>query len=149
MSALSIVDIAHRVFAALGPDHVEFTYQRAMEIELRNHNYRYENEKRVSVYYRDSVGRLNTLAENRIDFYVYGDGDTIVELKSIARSIRPRDLEQVKRYRVMLRHDNLHPARGLLINFPCNKDAIEVLSMDFDDIGRVDDGDVMANVLVS
>lgn len=126
-----IIELAQHIFKELGPDFSEFVYQKAMELELRNAGYSYENEKRVSVYYRGLTGRINTLCENRIDLYVYGDGDEgdiMLELKSLTRAIRKRDLEQLNRYRAMLKYENLSPVTGLLINFPHNKESIEVLT---------------------
>ena len=124
MNVMDIVDtiikIAVSVYKQLGCGYTEFVYQRAMEIELRTHKINYENEKRVSVYYKDANGTLNTISENRLDLYVYAENgeQVMVELKSMSRTIHPNDIEQLKRYRKMLEFDNLYPSRGVLINFP-------------------------------
>ena len=120
-----IINIAKSVFKQLGPGYSEFIYQRAIEIEFRNNNIRYENEKRVSVFYKDSVGNLNTLCENRIDMYVYGNEEIIIELKSVTKISDNDVISQINRYNKNLSYIDLFPKWGIIINFPKTKTEIE------------------------
>ncbi len=124
--------IARNVYKQMGYGYSEFIYQRAMEAEMRVCGIKYENEKRVTIYYKDSSGIMNSISENRIDLYVYdGSNQILVELKALTGSLSQKDHRQLNRYQEMLSYDNLYPSSGMLINFPKTEKDIEIVEIDF------------------
>lgn len=112
-----IYKIAEKVYQQLGPGHTEFIYHRAMETELRYHNYKYETEKRVLILYKTDDGIEYTLGEERIDLYL-PEYDTIIELKAIITIPKETEITQVHKYNRELRKVGIKSKYGLIINFP-------------------------------
>lgn len=70
-----IIGAAMKVHRDLGPGFVEKIYQRALYLELKNANVRFEREKRIAIAYnKANLGYFDA------DFVV--DGKVIVELKA-------------------------------------------------------------------
>ena len=115
-----LYNISQHVFDQMGPSHSEFIYHRAFEAELRAQNIRYETEKRVTISYTDSIGITHTLADERIDLYIYAkEGPIIVELKAVVNPPRECEIAQVyKYYRELNKLTDIIPKHGILINFP-------------------------------
>jgi len=120
MSFTKLYRIAQKVFDQMGPSHSEFIYHRAFEAELRAQNFTYETEKRVTISYEDSNGIRHTLADERIDLYIYSnEGPIIVELKAVVNPPRECEISQIyKYYRELSKSKDTVPKLGLLINFP-------------------------------
>ena len=120
MSITKLYTISQQVFEQMGPSHSEFIYHRAVEAELRAQNITYETEKRVTISYKDSSGITHTLADERIDLYIYtNEGPIIVELKAVVNPPRECEISQVyKYYRELNKLKDAVPKLGILINFP-------------------------------
>jgi GxxExxY protein len=99
-----IIGVAMRVHRELGPGLPEPLYQRAMKIELRRCDTRFESEKVIEVFYAgESIGsfRLDLLADDKV----------ILELKAV-EALLPLHRQQLLSY---LEVSRLRV--GLLINF--------------------------------
>ena len=128
-----LYNIAQHVFDEMGPGHSEFIYHRAFEAELRAQNIRYETEKRVTISYTDSAGITHTLADERIDLYVYTkEGPIILELKAVVNPPRECEISQIYKYsRELNKINTTKPKSGILINFPQAGTKIARKSIDF------------------
>jgi GxxExxY protein len=112
-----IYDMAKRVYDYLGSGHTEYIYHRAMEIELRSHNYIYETEKRVLILYDDIDGNKYTLGEERIDLYIHCT-KTIIELKALITQPKETEIAQINKYYRELKKTGIDIKYGIIINFP-------------------------------
>jgi len=100
-----IKDSCTTILKVLGRGHSESIYHRALETELRHRNIKYETEKIVTFYYRDTQvgwGRADLVIDNLF----------IVELKTISTSPRSCDVNQLKNYMSALSITN-----GAVVNF--------------------------------
>jgi GxxExxY protein len=115
-----LYSISQLINSRMGPGHSEFIYHRAFEAELRANNIRYETEKRVTISYTDTKGITHTLADERIDLYVYTDSyQIILELKAVVNSPRECEISQVyKYYNELKKLSKTVPKYGIVINFP-------------------------------
>lgn len=133
--------IAQLIFDKMGPSHSEFIYHRAFEAELRARNIRYETEKRVTISYTDSVGIVHTLADERIDLYIYTkEGQIILELKAVVNPPRESEISQVYKYsRELKKITNTIPQHGIVINFPQTGTKKARKSVDFVELDLVNE----------
>lgn len=100
----SIIECIINVHKTLGPGFLENIYRKSLCIELIRYGLKVEDEKEISVYYKNvEVGRhrLDILVENLV----------IVELKTVER-LSKTHYAQIKSY---LKACNLKT--GLLVNF--------------------------------
>jgi len=70
----SIMDSAYNVYNRLGVDHQEKIFHRAMAIDFKKKQIKYEREKTIKLYYEGEY-----IGEYRLDFIV--ENKVIVELK--------------------------------------------------------------------
>lgn len=99
-----VIGASMKVHSALGNDFQEVIYQRALEIELQEHNVRFKREFSMPIYYKGY-----NIGERRVDFFV--EDKIMVELKAITQ-LENVHLAQAKNY---LEAYNIQV--GLLINF--------------------------------
>lgn len=72
----SIIGIYYNVYNELGYGFLEKVYHKAMLIELRNHGYKIESEKKINVYYKNEI-----VGEYYPDIIV--NDSVIIELKCV------------------------------------------------------------------
>jgi GxxExxY protein len=99
-----VIGASMKVHSALGNGFQEVIYQRALEIELQEHNVRFKRELSMPIYYKG-----HNIGERRVDFFV--EDKIMVELKAITQ-LENVHLAQAKNY---LEAYNIQV--GLLINF--------------------------------
>ena len=99
-----VIGASMKVHSALGNGFQEVIYQRALEIELQEHNVRFKREFSMPIYYKGY-----NIGERRVDFFV--EDKIMVELKAITQ-LENVHLAQAKNY---LEAYNIQV--GLLINF--------------------------------
>lgn len=109
--------LAKKVFNKLGSGHTEYIYHRALEIELKNKNIKYEFEKRVLISYTDDDGHKYTLGEERIDLFIL-DKNIIIELKAIINPPKETEYAQIRKYYRELKDVGITCKKGYIINFP-------------------------------
>lgn len=85
-----IINTAFKVYNAIGRDHKELYFHRAMEIDFRNKGLSFEREKEVSVVFEGCC-----VGTYYLDFVV--DNKIIVELK-VGDYPRQRHMKQVLEY---------------------------------------------------
>jgi GxxExxY protein len=111
-------DIAQKIWKALGPGYSERVYHNAFEVELRQRNVSYETERIIPIYYQGhNVGNI------RADLIV--DGDTVVELKSVAR-LSEQFRIQIQNYMKLL-----DVPKGYIINFPLGTSEVPEIELIF------------------
>ena len=99
-----IIGCAMRVHAALGNGFSEVIYQRALEIEMRDHDISFSREYVMTVYYKQ-----HQVGTRRVDFLV--DDVISVELKAV---IQLEDVHLAQAINYLEAYDL---EVGLLINF--------------------------------
>ena len=99
-----IIGACMKVHETLGNGFQEVIYQRALEIELKELQVKFEREFSMPVFYKNQQ-----IGERRVDFFV--EGKIMVELKAIIQ-LENVHLAQAKNY---LEAYNIQV--GLLINF--------------------------------
>lgn len=102
-----IIGCAMEVHKNLGLGFPEIIYQRALEIELQNHNINFLKEKEISIFYKNQI-----VGKRRVDFLV--EDEIAVELKAISK-LEDKELNQTLNY---LKAYKLEI--GLLLNFGSN-----------------------------
>jgi len=113
-----IKSIANHVFTNLKTGHTEKIYHTAFEIELRNNNIKYETEKIIPYYYKDTFGDVHTLGFGRIDLFIHNkDNPLVLELKATSNGIKNNEIIQLQKYLNYLK-PKFPNANGLVINFP-------------------------------
>lgn len=105
--AYKIVGCAVEVQKQLGPGLLESIYEKCLRYELEFKGYIVENQKKVTVSYKD----LKFESELRIDLLV--NDIIVVEVKSV-ENILPVHQAQLLTYLKLLKKP-----KGLLINFNC------------------------------
>jgi GxxExxY protein len=116
-----IIEKCNLIYEQLGQEHTEFVYQRALAIELYNLGATLvEVEKPSPCYFKDSNGVMHILTQERIDLLAHFPNNEIIllELKNIVKNKLENHIGQVKKYFTSLKHQNIKPSYGLLINFP-------------------------------
>ena len=123
-----IVNVSKRVFKQLGSGHSESIYQKALLIELHNHNFHVDIEYPISVEYMDTGGRRHQLNTERIDVFIHQNPDgvfldnqnynIILELKATTKVLGASEVEQVKKYLREFKKKRMDIPYGILINFP-------------------------------
>lgn len=103
-----IIDCAYQVRKVLGPGFLESVYQKALVLELQNHQIDSEIECPINVYYKDTV-----VGEFRADLLV--ENSVIIELKAV-NNLLPAHEVQLVNYLTATQIDN-----GLLINFGASR----------------------------
>ena len=99
-----IIDLAMKVYAALGNGFQEVIYQRALEIEMEESALKFLREFNMPVHYKASQ-----IGERRVDFFV--EDKIMVEIKALIE-LENVHLAQAKNY---LEAYNMQV--GLLLNF--------------------------------
>ncbi len=106
------IEIAHDIWATLGPGYSERVYHNAFEIALREAGLSYESERILPVFFRGlNVGNL------RADLIV--SGQFILELKSTSK-LKDEFRNQIRNYMKLTGLKS-----GVLINFPDKSGALE------------------------
>lgn len=72
-----IIKIAIDIHKALGPGFVEKIYQRALYLEFKNNNLKFNREKKINIIYK----KVN-LGYEQVDFEI--EDKVIVEIKAVA-----------------------------------------------------------------
>ena len=114
-----LFELSNRIYREMGSGHTESIYQKALTIELINHDIYHEKEKRVLITYQDKKhGRVYSLGEERVDVFLL-DYNLIIELKAVNNIPREQELTQIKKYyRELLKAGTILDKWGLIINFP-------------------------------
>ena len=114
-----------RVWKELGPGYNEVVYQKALNYELNTLGFLTDTERYVNVIYCDSKGFKHVVSTSRIDIFIHGEKNIILELKNISKKISECEALQVKRYFRELKKEGVHVEHGVLINFPQVKNEKE------------------------
>ena len=85
-----VIGASMKVHSALGNGFQEVIYQRALEIELKDHEVNFIREFNMPIYYK---GR--NIGERRVDFFI--EQKIMVELKAIVQ-LEDVHLAQAKNY---------------------------------------------------
>jgi len=114
-----LFELSNRIYHEMGAGHTESVYQKALTIELINHEIYHEKEKRVLITYQDKKhGRVYSLGEERVDVFLL-DYNLIIELKAVNNIPREQELAQIRKYyRELLKAGTILDKWGLIINFP-------------------------------
>jgi len=114
-----LFELSNRIYHEMGSGHTESIYQKALTIELINHDIYHEKEKRVLITYQDKKhGRVYSLGEERVDVFLL-DYNLIIELKAVNNIPREQELAQIRKYyRELLKAGTILDKWGLIINFP-------------------------------
>ena len=107
-----------RVWEQLGPGYSEVVYQKALNYELNTKGFITDVERYVNVIYEDSKGFKHIVSSNRIDIFIHGKDNVILELKNINKKIGEFEFQQVKRYFKELDKEKINVGCGIVINFP-------------------------------
>lgn len=99
-----IMGVLFSIHNDLGPAYTEKQYQKAIELQLKKHNIKYEKEKPIQLSYENSK-----IGDFFADFII--ENKIILEIKTV-KFIRPEDIKQVLKYL-----ENLNLKLGLLVNF--------------------------------
>lgn len=131
MNQETLEQICKDVFNKLGNSHSECVYQKALCIELNNHDsiHTVESEKYIPVMYTCSRGYDHTIGMERIDILARcHDGSSILmELKAHSSGIRDNtEIRQIKKYIESLKYMNIFPSLSVIVNFPQNCKSTEV-----------------------
>lgn len=103
-----VISCCYKIHASLGGGHLESSYQKALEISLRNEGLNFISQYKSKLFYEgEHVGT------SIIDFLI--EKDVVLEIKKSARFSR-LDIQQVERY---LDQNNFPVA--LLVNFGSDK----------------------------
>ncbi len=100
----AIIGAAIAVHRELGPGHLEFVYEKALEIEFKFRGIAYQRQVPVTLTYRGEV-----VGKGRLDFLV--EGVVILDLKAI-EAIGPVQRAQMVAYLRITRHK-----LGIILNF--------------------------------
>lgn len=108
----------------LGIGHSESIYQKALLHELNIHQLSVDSERNLNVIYKDSKGINHIVGSERIDLFIHdnpqhalNEGNVILELKAIPRSIGEKEIFQIKKYFRELKKENTTYSYGIIINF--------------------------------
>ena len=107
-----------RVWTELGAGYNEVVYQKALNYELNTLGFLTDTERYVNVVYYDSRGFKHIVSTSRIDIFIHGEKNIILELKNISKKIGECEMLQVKRYFKELKKEGTNVECGVLINFP-------------------------------
>lgn len=126
-----IIGTCDAIYEQLGPSHNECVYQKALILELYNIGARsVEFEKHVPVFFKDSVGTVHTIGDERIDILAtFEDDIVLMELKAVAKNRLPTCVDQLNKYKRALAYLNIYPTKSILVNFPQQMDTTKVESM--------------------
>ncbi len=121
-----VLDCAADVYSEIGEGYEEATYEKAMEIALRQAGIVFETQRVIPLTYRGIIVRD---AWDKIDLVVWvADKDSriaiVADFKCLPE-ITEKEMKQVERYKFSLEKqlkpgEKVHPA-GLIINFPQQK----------------------------
>jgi len=116
-----IIKICNDIYDQLGPAHNECVYQKALVIELYNHEARsVEYEKHVPVFFKDTNGTTHTIGSERVDILAhFSDNVVLLELKAQTAGIREHtEIPQLEKYIKGLAVMNIVPTLSMIVNFP-------------------------------
>lgn len=99
-----IIGCAMQVHSALGNGFQEVIYQRALEIEMKLQNVKFQREHEMKIYYKDYE-----IGTRRVDFFV--ENAIMVEVKALVK------LEDVHFAQAINYLEAYNMEIGLLINF--------------------------------
>lgn len=123
----TIKECCERVWKELGAGYNEVVYQKALNYELNTLGFLTDTERYVNVVYCDSKGFKHVVSTSRIDIFIHGKKNMILELKNISKKIGECETLQVKRYFKELSKEGVKIELGILINFPQVKSEKERL----------------------
>ena len=113
-----------RVFDNLGIGHSEAIYHKALLHELNIYNLSIDSERNLNVIYKDSKGINHIVGSERIDLFIHNnnsnklnEGNIILELKAIPKSISNKEIFQIKKYFRELTKEGVCYNYGIIINF--------------------------------
>lgn len=119
-----IYDSCKLVEKNLGIGHSESIYQKALLHELNIRQLSVDSERNLNVIYKDSKGINHIVGSERIDLFIHNnpqhswnEGNVILELKAIPRSIGEKEIFQIKKYFRELSKENTNYSYGIIINF--------------------------------
>ena len=124
-------EMCNEIYDHLGPGHRECIYHRALEVELRGRNVKYDTEKNIEIKYKGHCVGIKSL-----DIILYLPScDIPLELKSL-KKVGCQEKNQLEQY---LRNLNLET--GFLINFPSTEGStdakvIKVINPYFNNPGK-------------
>jgi GxxExxY protein len=119
-----LVKTAEEVFDTLGPGYVEKVYQGALAHELRLRDIPHQREYNTQLLYKK-----HELGIIRVDLVV--DGNLVVELKAL-KKISESHKKQVRAYLI-----STGLPKGILVNFPSDRDEIDVFDEVLDETALV------------
>ena len=102
-------ELAETVYSELGVGYSERVYHNAMEVLLRENNFKYETERIVPVSFKNHI-----IGNVRADIVV--ENEIILELKAVS-TINELMVHQLKTY---IKHTGIK--KGILINFTQSND---------------------------
>jgi len=112
-----IIQIAINVHKNLGPGFVEKIYQRAMYLDFKTNNLKFEREAKMNIKYKGV-----SLGYEQVDFIV--EGKVIVELKAVS------EIQDIHRAQILSYLKASGCKVGLIINFA--KPIIEIKRIIYD-----------------
>ena len=115
--------LSENLFKELGTGFSEYIYHRALEIELRNNNIKYESKRIIPINYKGiNVGY------GEADIIIYQENiPIIIELKAVTNPPREIEIAQLQTYMRYIENTCL----GLVINFPQPGTKIAKDTIDF------------------
>lgn len=124
-----LIKFANDVYYALGPGHNEVIYHKALLVELRNANYKYDSEVVTPIYYKGHF-----VGNGRADIIIYLESEKvfILELKALY-DLKDKDCRKIQSYM-----DSLKSKHGMMINFPQNSSSFECDTCDIVKTIRID-----------
>ena len=117
-----IYDAYSRVYTELGIGHSEAIYQKALLSELNLYGLSIDTERNLNVTYVDSQNHKHIVGTERIDLFIHNDtlyreGNIILELKAIPKTIQDKEIYQLKKYFRELSKEGTDYSCGIIINF--------------------------------
>lgn len=103
-----IEKICQTIYDDLGGGMCELNYQKALEIELREHNIKYMSKLIIPYKYKDW-----TLSFGEADIYLPED-NIVIELKVLSWGITQKEISQTMGY---MKHIGIDNCKGLILNF--------------------------------
>tara|TARA_B100002051_G_C16337016_1_gene439754 strand:- start:99 stop:500 length:402 start_codon:yes stop_codon:yes gene_type:complete len=126
MSLEKIKEFSHYIFNTLGNSYKEHIYVNAMSIHLRNENYKFQTEVIIPIMYEGMQ-----LGYERADIIIYEPFNCIIEFKAQTNLLSKKELVQLQKYQ-----QNLNIEDGLLINFGCSKNILEINESKLSEINK-------------
>ena len=104
---LRLRSMIRHVYATLGKGYPEGVYQRALCVELQEHNIPYDMEVTMGIPYKNHI-----VGQVRADIILRGAVPVVIETKSTASQLKTEERWQTSRYMKIL-----NISLGVLVNF--------------------------------